>query len=79
MTNSAPTDPVRGDAAMPPTRRLIFGAAAALAAPAVARAQAAPYPSRPVRVIVPFPPGGATDAVGRLTAERPSADLPWQG
>ena len=66
---------------MPPIRRrpLLGAAAIALAAPAVLRAQAAPYPSRPVRVIVPFPPGGATDAVGRLTAERPSADLPWQG
>ncbi|HEX6529761.1 MAG TPA: tripartite tricarboxylate transporter substrate-binding protein, partial [Burkholderiales bacterium] len=28
------------------------------------------YPSRPVRVIVPFPPGGAPDLVGRTLAHR---------
>ncbi len=55
------------------TRRAIFaGAAAGLAAPAFSQA---PYPSRPVRLIVPFPPGASTDAVGRLTAERLSAHL----
>ena len=58
---------------LPASRRaLLATAAASLAAPAVAQA---PYPSRPVRLIVPFPPGASTDAVGRLTAERLSAKL----
>ena len=33
------------------------------------------YPSRPVKFILPFPPGGGTDILGRLIAERLSASL----
>jgi tripartite-type tricarboxylate transporter receptor subunit TctC len=33
------------------------------------------WPSRPVRLILPFPPGGGTDILGRLIAERLSASL----
>ena len=33
------------------------------------------YPSRPVRMILPFPPGGGTDILGRMIAERLSAAL----
>src|SRR5687768_15793175 len=33
------------------------------------------WPSRPVRFILPFPPGGGTDILGRLIAERLSANL----
>ncbi len=36
----------------------------------VASAQAQDYPAKPVRIIVPYSPGGGTDAVARLMAER---------
>ncbi|MGG5887618.1 Bug family tripartite tricarboxylate transporter substrate binding protein [Falsiroseomonas sp. HC035] len=56
------------------TRRSIM--AAALAAPAVARAQGAAWtPTRPLRFVVPFPPGGATDVVARVLADRMQAVL----
>jgi tripartite-type tricarboxylate transporter receptor subunit TctC len=52
-----------------------FAAGLALA-PQLAAAQAPDtWPSRPVRLILPFPPGGGTDILGRLIAERLTASL----
>src|SRR5262245_119142 len=52
-------------------RRLLQLAAAAAVLPAASRlARAQNYPTRPVRLIVPFPPGGGFDTVGRPWAER---------
>jgi len=48
--------------------RLAAGAAVLPVAPRIARAQA--YPTRAVRLIVPFPPGGVFDAVGRPLADK---------
>ena len=49
-------------------------AAVVLVAPAGARA-AAPYPERPVRVIVPYPPGGGADTVARILFAKLGQDL----
>jgi tripartite-type tricarboxylate transporter receptor subunit TctC len=50
------------------TRRALLLGAAALALPA--RAQGTGWPSRTVRIVVPFPPGGSNDVVARPLAER---------
>jgi tripartite-type tricarboxylate transporter receptor subunit TctC len=48
----------------------LVACAALLALPIAAPAQTSPYPSKPVRLIVPFPPGAGTDTVARLVAQR---------
>ena len=57
-------------------RRMILAATGLLAAPRLARAQAA-WPDRPIRLIVPFPPGGGTDMVARELGTRMAAATGW--
>ncbi|MGQ0565801.1 MAG: Bug family tripartite tricarboxylate transporter substrate binding protein [Gemmobacter sp.] len=59
------------------TRRTAMGLAA-LALTALAAPAQAEYPDRPVTLIIPFAAGGSTDVVGRIVAERMSAELGQQ-
>jgi tripartite-type tricarboxylate transporter receptor subunit TctC len=47
-----------------------LAALAFLAASLVGPATAQPYPNRPIKMIVPFPPGGPVDVMARLVAQR---------
>ena len=54
-----------------PRRRFLHLAAAAVALQATSRIAAAQtYPARPIQLVVPFPPGGAFDTIGRPWADR---------
>src|SRR6266536_6082829 len=52
-------------------RRFLHLAGTAAALPAASRiARAQSYPARAIRLVIPFPPGGAFDAIGRPWADR---------
>ena len=54
---------------MPISRRTLMTTALASCAALLPRADGAAYPEHPIRLIVPFPPGGAVDPVARFIAE----------
>ena len=55
-------------------RKLVV-AVALTAIAGIASVQAQTYPSRQITLVVPFPPGGSTDAAARIMAERMRASL----
>jgi tripartite-type tricarboxylate transporter receptor subunit TctC len=60
---------------MPITRRRLLAATASLAIASPALAQPHPFPSKPIRILVPLPPGTNGDLMPRILAERLSARL----
>jgi tripartite-type tricarboxylate transporter receptor subunit TctC len=59
-----------------PVGALLAGAlCAGLAVQAASSADAQAYPSQPIKMVVPFPPGGPTDAMARIVSERLGAVL----
>ena len=54
-------------------RKSLFGCLLVLGAPGAALAQA--YPAKPIRVVVPYAPGGATDLTARLVGQKMQAAL----
>ncbi|MCA3343057.1 MAG: tripartite tricarboxylate transporter substrate binding protein, partial [Roseomonas sp.] len=57
------------------TKRAILAAMPSLwAAPHMASAQGA-WPNGPIRIVVPFPPGGSSDALARMLQPQLQADL----
>ena len=70
----------RGGPGRPGRRAAVRGAAALLLAPVVGAAPRAAfaqdaYPSKPVRMIVPYPAGGVVDVIARVVTEKMAADL----
>jgi tripartite-type tricarboxylate transporter receptor subunit TctC len=59
---------------MHPTRRIVLAlAAASLTSGAFAQA----WPAKPIRLVVPFPPGGGTDIIARETSQRVAKATGW--
>jgi tripartite-type tricarboxylate transporter receptor subunit TctC len=52
----------------------MFAAASAVLAQAHSMSSGQAYPSRSVKIIVPFPPGGSADAAARIVAEKTSEE-----
>ncbi|PIM53254.1 LacI family transcriptional regulator [Roseateles chitinivorans] len=80
MTRSSRSQPLRpslaGATGSAAAAFLALGVLAS-AMPAVALAAEAAYPAQPIKLIVPFPPGGGTDIVSRLILDKVREDTGW--
>ena len=73
---SAPRGNERRLVTQHPRRQILSLAAGAAAMPAVSRtAWAQAYPSRPIKIVVPYAPGGSSDVIARNLAERMRVSL----
>ena len=61
-----------------PRRALLASLVLAPLLGVLAPVQAQDYPSKPIRLVIPYPPGGATDVIGRVMAQQLTTALGQQ-
>jgi len=61
---------------MHPVARSVVLALILIASVSLAHAQQ--YPTKPIRFVIPFPPGGSTDTMSRMITRKISEELGWQ-
>src|SRR5664279_952701 len=67
--------PSPGEPFMPPITRVLSLLLSCMLLPAAVAMAAETYPAKPIRLIVPFPPGGPADALARIVGDRIGANM----